>query len=146
MHLGAYWSVRWQGVRITELMRVSFSVAEDFMLCKSESADPAHCLKEGRRVTRCAQDLYVPVTSPPARTRSYAAYPAVLSCRIAKLRENCLSEFNDHWGCLEKNNQVRPGRTCRPARRTVLRHALGRNTTTAARTSVSSTSASSRSS
>jgi hypothetical protein len=30
---------------------------EDFMLCKNESRDPEHCLKEGRRVTRCAQDL-----------------------------------------------------------------------------------------
>ena len=29
------------------------------MLCKAEDRDPAHCLKEGRRVTRCAQDLYV---------------------------------------------------------------------------------------
>ena len=33
--------------------------AEDFMLCKAENRDPAHCLKEGRRVTRCAADLYV---------------------------------------------------------------------------------------
>ena len=32
---------------------------EDFMLCKNESRDPAHCLLEGRRVTRCAQDLCV---------------------------------------------------------------------------------------
>lgn len=32
---------------------------DDFMLCKAESRDPAHCLKEGRRVTRCAQDLCV---------------------------------------------------------------------------------------
>ena len=32
---------------------------EDFMLCKQENRDPAHCLKEGRRVTRCATDLYV---------------------------------------------------------------------------------------
>jgi NADH dehydrogenase (ubiquinone) 1 alpha subcomplex subunit 8 len=32
---------------------------EDFMLCKAESADPRHCLKEGRKVTRCALDLYV---------------------------------------------------------------------------------------
>lgn len=32
---------------------------EDFMLCKAEDRDPAHCLKEGRKVTRCAQDLYV---------------------------------------------------------------------------------------
>lgn len=33
------------------------SYNEDFMLCKNESRDPEHCLKEGRRVTRCAQDL-----------------------------------------------------------------------------------------
>ncbi|KAI0774580.1 NADH dehydrogenase, alpha subcomplex, subunit 8 [Fomes fomentarius] len=54
---------------------------EDFMLCKAENRDPAHCLKEGRRVTRCAQDL------------------------ITKLRENCLAEFEKHWNCLEYNNQ-----------------------------------------
>ncbi|KAH8118733.1 NADH dehydrogenase alpha subcomplex subunit 8 [Phellopilus nigrolimitatus] len=54
---------------------------EDFMLCKAENRDPAHCLKEGRRVTRCATDL------------------------ITKMRENCLKEFDAHWGCLEKNNQ-----------------------------------------
>ncbi|RDB20160.1 NADH-ubiquinone oxidoreductase 20 subunit [Hypsizygus marmoreus] len=54
---------------------------EDFMLCKSENRDPAHCLKEGRRVTRCATEL------------------------ITKLRENCLSQFDEHWNCLESNNQ-----------------------------------------
>ncbi|KAF5371314.1 hypothetical protein D9758_004203 [Tetrapyrgos nigripes] len=54
---------------------------EDFMLCKSENRDPSHCLKEGRRVTRCATDL------------------------INKMRENCLSQFQEHWDCLEKNNQ-----------------------------------------
>ncbi|TCD63963.1 hypothetical protein EIP91_004732 [Steccherinum ochraceum] len=55
---------------------------EDFMLCKSENRDPGHCLKEGRRVTRCAQDL------------------------ITKMRENCLAEFDKHWNCLEMNNQA----------------------------------------
>jgi NADH dehydrogenase (ubiquinone) 1 alpha subcomplex subunit 8 len=30
---------------------------EDFMLCKNENRSPAHCLKEGRKVTRCAIDL-----------------------------------------------------------------------------------------
>ncbi|THH08806.1 hypothetical protein EW145_g2450 [Phellinidium pouzarii] len=55
---------------------------DDFMLCKSENRDPAHCLKEGRRVTRCTTDL------------------------ITKMRENCLKEFDSHWECLEKNNQV----------------------------------------
>jgi len=54
---------------------------EDFMLCKKESRDPEHCLKEGRRVTRCAQDL------------------------ISKMRDNCLKEFDAHWECLEWNNQ-----------------------------------------
>ncbi|EEB93240.1 hypothetical protein MPER_08133 [Moniliophthora perniciosa FA553] len=54
---------------------------EDFMLCKNENRDPGHCLKEGRRVTRCATDL------------------------INKMRENCLSQFQEHWNCLEGNNQ-----------------------------------------
>ncbi|KAI0797056.1 NADH dehydrogenase, alpha subcomplex, subunit 8 [Abortiporus biennis] len=54
---------------------------EDFMLCKNENRDPEHCLKEGRRVTRCAQDL------------------------ITKMRENCLKDFDKHWNCLELNNQ-----------------------------------------
>ncbi|KAI0303929.1 Ndufa8, NADH-ubiquinone oxidoreductase complex I 19kd subunit [Russula brevipes] len=55
---------------------------EDFMLCKAENRDPSHCLKEGRRVTRCATDL------------------------ISKMRENCLQQFEAHWNCLELNNQV----------------------------------------
>ncbi|KAH0840155.1 Ndufa8, NADH-ubiquinone oxidoreductase complex I 19kd subunit [Lanmaoa asiatica] len=56
---------------------------EDFMLCKNEAGgDPGRCLKEGRRVTRCATDL------------------------ISKMRENCLEQFEAHWNCLELNNQV----------------------------------------
>ncbi|KAF8835968.1 Ndufa8, NADH-ubiquinone oxidoreductase complex I 19kd subunit [Paxillus ammoniavirescens] len=55
---------------------------EDFMLCKNEAGgDPGRCLKEGRRVTRCATDL------------------------ITKMRENCLEQFETHWNCLEMNNQ-----------------------------------------
>ncbi|CAG8627335.1 1698_t:CDS:2 [Paraglomus brasilianum] len=53
---------------------------EDFMLCKNENNDPAHCLKEGRKVTRCAIDL------------------------LKKLRENCDKQFEAHWQCLDKNN------------------------------------------
>lgn len=26
--------------------------------------------------------------------------------RITKMRENCLKQFDEHWGCLEANNQV----------------------------------------
>ncbi|KAF0403455.1 NADH dehydrogenase, alpha subcomplex, subunit 8 [Gigaspora margarita] len=54
---------------------------EDFMLCKNENNDPAHCLKEGRKVTRCAIDL------------------------LRKVREHCDSEFEAHWQCLDRNNQ-----------------------------------------
>ncbi|KAH9938071.1 NADH dehydrogenase, alpha subcomplex, subunit 8 [Fomitopsis serialis] len=54
---------------------------EDFMLCKAENRDPEHCLKEGRRVTRCAIDL------------------------ISKMRDSCATEFEQHWNCLEKHNQ-----------------------------------------
>lgn len=32
-------------------------IIEDFMLCKSENRDPEHCLKEGRKVTRCAAEM-----------------------------------------------------------------------------------------
>lgn len=32
-------------------------VNDDFMLCKNENNNPAHCLAEGRKVTRCAQDV-----------------------------------------------------------------------------------------
>ncbi|KAJ3091146.1 hypothetical protein HK102_001560 [Quaeritorhiza haematococci] len=31
--------------------------SEDYMLCKNSTQDPKACLKEGRRVTRCALDL-----------------------------------------------------------------------------------------
>ncbi|KAG2369775.1 Ndufa8, NADH-ubiquinone oxidoreductase complex I 19kd subunit [Suillus spraguei] len=58
---------------------------EDFMLCKNEGrGDPGQCLKEGRRVTRCATDLYV---SLPVHAGK------------------CLEQFDAHWNCLELNNQ-----------------------------------------
>lgn len=95
------------------------------MLCKAENRDPAHCLKEGRRVTRCAQDLYVSLTTylplhlPQSRCCSFAYFHTARSWetdipyrrllpmnRITKLRENCLSEFEKHWSCLEYNNQA----------------------------------------
>ncbi|KAL0255465.1 hypothetical protein I308_100269 [Cryptococcus tetragattii IND107] len=45
--------------------------------CKEVNEDFMLC----RKVTRCAQEL------------------------ISKLRETCLTEFDAHWQCLEKNNQ-----------------------------------------
>ena len=68
------------------------------MLCKSESKDPGHCLKEGRRVTRCAADLYVEC--------SHIDYHCNTAFRLTKMKTNCLEQFKAHWDCLENNNHV----------------------------------------
>ncbi|CAB4390217.1 NADH dehydrogenase, alpha subcomplex, subunit 8 [Rhizophagus irregularis] len=65
---------------------------DDFMLCKNENNDPKHCLKEGRKVTRCTIEL------------------------LRKLRENCGKEFDAHWQCLDRSNQEY--HQCRPQERT----------------------------
>ncbi|RPA81264.1 NADH-ubiquinone oxidoreductase-like protein 20.8 kDa subunit [Ascobolus immersus RN42] len=56
---------------------------EDYMLCKQEAGGKGEfeCLKEGRRVTRCATSV------------------------IADINKHCLSEFRAHWKCLDNNNQ-----------------------------------------
>ncbi|KAI5852252.1 hypothetical protein BZA05DRAFT_397331 [Tricharina praecox] len=55
---------------------------EDYMLCKAEAQGRGEldCLKEGRRVTRCAASV------------------------IADINKHCLSEFRTHWQCLQNNN------------------------------------------
>lgn len=58
--IGAYckdYNGEFQQHCIVELAKRLY-ILEDFMLCKAENRDPAHCLKEGRRVTRCATDLW----------------------------------------------------------------------------------------
>ncbi|KAJ3172170.1 hypothetical protein HDU88_006985 [Geranomyces variabilis] len=55
---------------------------DDYVQCKNESQDPKHCLKEGRKVTRCALDL------------------------IGKLKENCDAQWTKHWECLDMNNHT----------------------------------------
>ena len=30
---------------------------DDYMLCRAENNQPEHCLKEGRKVTRCASNV-----------------------------------------------------------------------------------------
>ena len=73
------------------------------MLCKNEAGgDPGRCLKEGRRVTRCATDLQVVY-----RTRRMNI-GLICARRINKMRENCLEQFEAHWNCLELNNQACP--------------------------------------
>lgn len=55
---------------------------DDFMLCKTESAGRGEfdCMKEGRKVTRCAATVLQDIT------------------------DNCLEEFRAHWQCLENQN------------------------------------------
>lgn len=54
---------------------------DDFMLCKEAAKGrPADCLKEGRRVTRCAASV------------------------ISDLNTHCAEAFTLHWQCLDNNN------------------------------------------
>ncbi|KAL2106546.1 hypothetical protein VUR80DRAFT_6568 [Thermomyces stellatus] len=56
---------------------------DDFMQCKTEAAGRGEieCLKEGRRVTRCAASV------------------------LKDINTHCLEEFRRHWTCLENGNQ-----------------------------------------
>ncbi|KAI5305823.1 hypothetical protein KEM55_008831, partial [Ascosphaera atra] len=56
---------------------------DDFMKCKADAHGTGEldCLKEGRKVTRCAASV------------------------IKDINENCLTQFKNHWECLENNNQ-----------------------------------------
>lgn len=55
---------------------------DDFMQCKTEAngRGEIECLKEGRRVTRCAASVLDDIT------------------------KNCLFTFQQHWTCLDDNN------------------------------------------
>ncbi|KAI9748608.1 MAG: hypothetical protein M1815_003115 [Lichina confinis] len=55
---------------------------DDYMVCKTDAGGRGEldCLKEGRKVTRCAASV------------------------IADIRNNCLEEFRRHWSCLDNNN------------------------------------------
>lgn len=55
---------------------------DDFMACKEEKAGNGEfgCLKEGRRVTRCAASV------------------------LSDINKHCLDSFRLHWRCLEQNN------------------------------------------
>ncbi|EON99675.1 putative nadh-ubiquinone oxidoreductase kda subunit protein [Phaeoacremonium minimum UCRPA7] len=64
---------------------------DDFMQCKTENPGRGEfeCLKEGRRVTRCARSV------------------------IDDLNKSCLEQFRAHWKCLDDNNHQLW--QCRPA-------------------------------
>jgi NADH dehydrogenase (ubiquinone) 1 alpha subcomplex subunit 8 len=108
--LNALYILRDHPFSTTSTPKNAWCHSEDFMLCKAENRDPAHCLKEGRRVTRCATDLYaLPVSffDKPHEWVLLSPLLYVCFCSISKMRENCLQQFEAHWNCLEINNQVR---------------------------------------
>ncbi|GIZ37100.1 hypothetical protein CKM354_000056300 [Cercospora kikuchii] len=59
------------------------SYNDDFMHCKTEAngKGESECLKEGRKVTRCAASV------------------------LDDINKSCLEEFRKHWQCLDNNNQ-----------------------------------------
>ncbi|RKU44333.1 hypothetical protein DL546_006649 [Coniochaeta pulveracea] len=64
---------------------------DDYMQCKNENPGRGEfeCLKEGRRVTRCARSV------------------------IDDINKSCLDQFRAHWQCLDNNNHQLW--QCRPA-------------------------------
>lgn len=56
---------------------------DDFMHCKTEAngKGETECLKEGRKVTRCAAGV------------------------LEDINRECLDAFRTHWKCLDNNNQ-----------------------------------------
>ncbi|KAG9259011.1 uncharacterized protein F5Z01DRAFT_669745 [Emericellopsis atlantica] len=56
---------------------------DDYMQCKNENPGRGEfdCMKEGRRVTRCASSV------------------------IDDLNKSCLEQFTNHWKCLDNHNQ-----------------------------------------
>ncbi|KAG9738835.1 NADH dehydrogenase, alpha subcomplex, subunit 8 [Aureobasidium sp. EXF-12298] len=56
---------------------------DDYMMCKAEANGKGEldCLKEGRKVTRCAASV------------------------LSDIDKHCLDEFRKHWSCLDNNNQ-----------------------------------------
>ncbi|EME47553.1 hypothetical protein DOTSEDRAFT_69488 [Dothistroma septosporum NZE10] len=56
---------------------------DDFMHCKDQSngKGETECLKEGRKVTRCAAGV------------------------VDDINKSCLESFRKHWECLDDNNQ-----------------------------------------
>ncbi|KAF4124415.1 NADH dehydrogenase (ubiquinone) 1 alpha subcomplex subunit 8 [Geosmithia morbida] len=90
-------SVKEVGASSAPLLSASFFIGarcrdynDDYMQCKTENPGRGEfdCLKEGRRVTRCASSV------------------------IDDLNTQCLEQFRNHWKCLDNHNhqlwQCRP--------------------------------------
>ncbi|PSS14827.1 hypothetical protein M430DRAFT_59541 [Amorphotheca resinae ATCC 22711] len=96
---------------------------DDFMQCKTENPGKGEveCLKEGRRVTRCARSVgrlkrrwqgsrdraRKGGRGPEERRHSYKEVFTdwAYTDRLDDVNKHCLAEFRKHWTCLDNNNQ-----------------------------------------
>lgn len=71
---------------------------DDYMQCKTEAygRGELECMKEGRKVTRCAASVYGNICD---QTNLPLTLP-----RLKDLNEKCLESFRRHWQCLDNNN------------------------------------------
>ncbi|KAF5600733.1 NADH-ubiquinone oxidoreductase kDa subunit [Fusarium tjaetaba] len=101
-------AVKEVGASSAPLLSASFFIGarcrdynDDYMQCKNENPGRGEleCLKEGRRVTRCASSV------PGSATDMINS--------IKDINTHCLAEFRKHWECLDnRNHQLWQ---CRPA-------------------------------
>lgn len=80
---------------------------DDYMQCKTEAYGRGEfeCMKEGRKVTRCAAGVYVLGPSSNLAHRRYPKIKLTWSCyRLEDINASCLDQFRSHWNCLEHNN------------------------------------------
>ncbi|GJC97618.1 CHCH domain-containing protein [Colletotrichum higginsianum] len=107
---------------------------DDFMQCKTENPGRGEfdCLKEGRRVTRCASSVYVEPFSFSVGYVGDQRWKLALNWDLADreprgaghgtnvaigmlkdINTHCLEQFKAHWTCIEnRNHQLYQ---CRPA-------------------------------
>lgn len=102
------------GATSAPLMSASYFIGDrckafndDYMKCKSDAngRGEVECLKEGRKVTRCAASVYVLSIwgrkgcglkgENSAKKKMYS---------IKEINTHCLKQFTAHWECLENNN------------------------------------------
>jgi len=102
------------GATSAPLLSASFFIGDrcrayndDYMKCKEEAKGRGEfeCLKEGRKVTRCAASVYVCPFSRWMRNSEMRRADAVIrSYSLKDINTHCLKQFNAHWECLENNN------------------------------------------
>lgn len=71
---------------------------DDYMKCKTEAygRGELECMKEGRKVTRCAASVYDDLFPQQCIF--------LIDLRLKDINEKCLEAFRKHWQCLDNNN------------------------------------------